>query len=98
MPEISEGYRYRDYPGIKLARLAVDHRYQKQGLGSKLVDFLLGMAIKKVQPSAGCRLMFVDSKPNSVSFHERLGFSAALPLRTKPRRETITMWLDLMKV
>jgi len=98
MPEISQGYRYRDYPGIKLARLAVDRRYQGQGLGSKLVDFLLGITITKVQLSAGCRLMLVDSKRNSVKFYQRLGFSSALPATENFKRETVTMWLDLMKV
>lgn len=50
IPEISQGYRYRDYPGIKLARLAVDHRYEGRGLGSKLVDFLPGMTITVIVP------------------------------------------------
>lgn len=98
MPEISAGYRYRDYPGVKLARLAVDCRYQRRGLGSKLVDFVLGMTITNIQASAGCRLMFVDSKQNSVSFYERLGFTAALPVNQGSSRPTLTMWLDLMNV
>lgn len=98
MPELLRGYKYRDYPGIKLARLAVDHRYQKQGLGSKLVDFLLGITITAVQPNTGCRLMFVDSKQESVSFYERLGFSSVLPMDGASRRQTVTMWLDLLKV
>jgi GNAT superfamily N-acetyltransferase len=98
MPELLSGYKYRDYPGIKLARLAVDHRYQNQGLGSRLVDFLLGITLTKVQPNTGCRLMFVDAKKDSVSFYERLGFNCVLPVNRASTRKTVTMWLDLLKV
>lgn len=69
-----DGFRYKDYPAVKLARLAVDAELQGQGLGGQLVDFVIGLVAQHVMPHTGCRFLVVDSKPNSVAFYERKGF------------------------
>ena len=53
-----DDFRYQDYPAIKLARLSVDASLQGKGIGSQLVDFVIGLV--------------VVAKPTSVSFYERV--------------------------
>ena len=69
-----EGYRHKEFPAVKLARLAVDSSLQRQGIGGQLVDFALGIVIEQVMPHAGCRFLILDAKPTSVSFYKAKGF------------------------
>ncbi|MFX1677654.1 GNAT family N-acetyltransferase [Mitsuaria sp. CC2] len=74
-PAPVDGFRYADYPAVKLARLAVDSELQGQGVGAQLVDFAVGLAEEHIMPYAGCRFLVVDAKPNSVGFYQRKGFT-----------------------
>jgi GNAT superfamily N-acetyltransferase len=69
-----DGFRYKDFPALKLARLAVDTSLQGQGIGNQLVDFVIGVALERVMPYSGCRFLVVDAKPTSISFYARKGF------------------------
>lgn len=90
-------YRYKHYPAVKIARLAVDHSVQRIGLGKHLVDLALGIAKREVSPSVGCRFVMVDSKKNSVKFYERCGFTMLDTPPNKARNEPV-MYVDLSKV
>jgi GNAT superfamily N-acetyltransferase len=94
---VLEGFRYKDYPAIKLARLAVDASLQGQGIGSQLVDFVIGLITGHVMPYTGCRFLVVDAKPESVRFYAAKGF---LPIgtNTEGHTETTTMFIDLRRV
>lgn len=60
-------------PAIRLARLAVDKKYQKKGLGAQLLKEAL---IKIVNASnvVGIYLIVVEPKINAVGFYEKYGF------------------------
>lgn len=60
-------------PAIRLARLAVDKKYQKQGLGSLLLKEAL---IKIVNASnvVGIYLVVVEPKLNAIGFYKKYGF------------------------
>lgn len=73
-PMVLDGFRYKDYPAIKLARLAVDSSLKRQGIGSQLVDFVIGLITEHVMPYTGCRFLVVDSKNESVNFYLSKGF------------------------
>lgn len=73
-PAPVDGFKYADYPAVKLARLAVDASLQGQGVGSQLVDFAVALTEEFIMPHAGCRFLVVDSKPNSIGFYQRKGF------------------------
>jgi GNAT superfamily N-acetyltransferase len=90
-------YPYGDYPALRLARLAVDSRLQKSGLGSQLVDFMLALARDKIMPNAGCRFLIVDAKPPSVSFYVRKGFSTIGDVPDGGQPQTL-MFVDLHKL
>ena len=90
-------FPYTDYPALKLARLAVDQRYQKQGMGDVLVNFILSLARDQIMPHAGCRFLVLDAKPGSVKFYERKGFSkiGEIPDGEHP---LTSMFVDLYKI
>ena len=96
-PVIVDGYRYKDYPAIKLARLAVDASLQGQGIGSQLLNLIIGLLTGHVMPHTGCRFLVVDSKPESVSFYAAKGF---LPIGSSAegRNQITTMFIDLHRV
>ena len=60
-------------PILRLSRLAVDKRFQKQGLGRQLLKTIFILALEMRQ-QYGCLGIVVDAKPNAVSFYETLGF------------------------
>lgn len=73
-PTPVDGFRYKDYPAIRLARLAVDQSIQRGGAGSQLIDFVIGIAVEHIMPHTGCRFLIVDAKAPSVSYYEKKGF------------------------
>ena len=56
-----EHYEYRKYPGVKIARLAVDSRFERKGIGTCLLAAAIGKTLS-VCESIGCRYILVDSK------------------------------------
>ena len=64
--------KYR-LPVLRLARLAVDERYQGQGVGSLLLRAVLALAARMAE-DVGCVGVVVDAKPDAVAFYEKLGF------------------------
>ncbi|MDD5614642.1 MAG: GNAT family N-acetyltransferase [Candidatus Methanoperedens sp.] len=68
-----DGYPYRKYPAIKIARLAVDRRLEKRGVGRYILLAAIGKAIS-VSNDIGCRYITVDSKPESTVFYDKHNF------------------------
>lgn len=67
-----EGYRF-PIPAIKIARLATDNRFVRQGYGS----ILIGIAKIKAyiaQFNEGCKIITVDSKIDAIDFYTKNGF------------------------
>ncbi len=60
-------------PVLRLARLAVDARIQKAGVGGELVRFVFVLA-RRMASELGCAGVVVDAKAEAVGFYERLGF------------------------
>jgi GNAT superfamily N-acetyltransferase len=94
---VVDGFRYQDYPAIKLARLAVDASLQGQGIGSQLVDFVIGLVAEHIMPYTGCRFLVVDAKSTSVSFYERKGFTKIGRLDGDDQGLT-SMFVDMRKL
>lgn len=80
----------RTVPITRLGRLAVDARFQKQGLG----EALLAEAVRRTLVAAGqvaIAGLFVDAKPDAIGFYVKYGFKACEDDPSK-------LWLALPKV
>jgi ribosomal protein S18 acetylase RimI-like enzyme len=90
-------YRYDHYPAIKIARLAVDHRYGGRGIGRDLVRLALGIILDEICPRVGCRFVVVDAKQSAVRFYDRTCGFTLLDTPENRASERPVMFLDLHK-
>ncbi len=76
-------------PILRLARLAVDERYQGHGIGRLLLRAMLELALD-MRDRVGCIGVVVDAKADAIAFYSSLGFkpidlvSGALGDRPEP--------------
>jgi len=73
-------------PILRIARLGVDECCQSQGIGKKLVQKMLYLALE-IEELVGCIGIFVDAKDDAVAFYEKYAFEVvpiidgALPIK-----------------
>lgn len=82
----------RQYPGLKIGRLATDAKKERKGCGRLMIDFSAKLALE-MKEKAGCRYLLVDSYKDKVGFYEKLGFKTFI--RKFGKRETIPMYMEL---
>ena len=93
----SKDILYKTLPAIKIGRLAVDDKFQRQGIGKNILEYALILTKMISQEYVGCRFLIVDAKRNqdhskdSVHFYKRFGFRT-LKERSKG---TLPMYLDI---
>jgi predicted GNAT family N-acyltransferase len=63
----------KNYPAIKIGRLAVAKNIQKSGIGSQIIKFIISLAIEQNEKSA-CKCLLVDAYSKSSLFYENMGF------------------------
>lgn len=86
-------------PILRLARLAVDGRFQGYGIGKLLLRVALELALD-MRDRIGCSGLVVDAKQDAISFYSSLGFkpidliSGALGDRPEP----IAMFLPIGQI
>jgi GNAT superfamily N-acetyltransferase len=86
-------------PVLRLARLAVDERFQGHGIGRLLLRAMLVLALE-MRDRVGCIGVVVDAKPDAVAFYSDLGFkpidliSGALGDRPEP----VAMFLPIRQI
>jgi predicted N-acetyltransferase YhbS len=84
-------------PVLRLARLAVDERYQGAGLGRRLVREVFLLALR-MREDLGCVAVVADALESRVSFYESLGFRLLVPLQGGPHvAGTVAMFVSLRK-
>ena len=83
-------------PVLRLARLAVDHRAQGQGIAQALLRAVFALA-HNMAADMGCLGVVVDAKPEAVSFYQKLGFIAleARAGQLGDRPQPLPMFLEL---
>ena len=62
-------------PIARLGRLAIDKRFQRQGLGESLLMEAIRLAVVAAE-SIGVAGIFVDAKEGVGPFYEKYGFTA----------------------
>jgi predicted GNAT family N-acyltransferase len=94
-PEDGESdYPYSHYPALKIARLAVRQEYESKGAGTAMLVESVATAFI-ISKYAGCRIITVDAKKESIGFYGKYGFKKA---NTDKETDTVTMYLDLNKM
>lgn len=58
-----------------------------------MLDYATAVAIKLSDEVAGCRILTVDSKKNSVDFYKKYGFQL---VNCGGRRNTIPLYKDIL--
>jgi GNAT superfamily N-acetyltransferase len=81
-------------PVLRLARFAVDEGVRNQGLGGRLLAFVLQLALRMAN-DFGCIGVVVDAKPDAVDFYRRYGFLSidAIEGQSDARPSPIPMFL-----
>jgi len=83
---------YSTLPSLKIARLAVDNRFLRRGIGSLMIDYVVRRAKFISIGIAGCRFVTVDAKKNSIVFYQKKGFEIF-----GEGKEAIFMHLDVTR-
>ena len=84
-------------PTLRIARLGVDKRYQSQGIGAKLLQKMLYLAME-LEELVGCVGVFVDAKEDAVEFYKKYAFEIAPVVSGEsPIKPTQTMMYLSMK-
>ena len=83
---------HKDFPAIKIARLATANAYAGRHVGTFMVQYAVGMALE-FSKKIGCRFVTVDALPNSVKFYEGLNFIRNLE---DVSGKNVSMRLDLI--
>lgn len=83
-------------PVLRLARLAVDERFQGHGIGRLLLRAMLGLALE-MRDRVGCIGVVVDAKPDAIAFYSSLGFKPIdlISGSLGDRPEPIAMFLSI---
>jgi GNAT superfamily N-acetyltransferase len=85
---------YKEWPAVKIARLAVRKELQSKDIGTHLLNLLKRLFV--FENRTGCRIMTVDAynKPRVLRFYEKNGFQF---LTANDReKHTRSMWFDLL--
>lgn len=92
-----KGYKYRFYPAIKIARLAVHDNYRHRGIGTNMLIEIFSI-VGDITENVGCRILTVDSKPTSIEFYEKSDFRRALVNPEDPPKDTIPFYFDILHI
>jgi len=86
-------------PILRLARLAVDERFQGHGIGRLLLRSMLELALE-MRDRVGCVGVVVDAKLDAVDFYTALGFTPMRPISGSlgDRPEPIAMFLPIREI
>jgi len=87
--------RYKEYPAVKIGRLAVDGRFQRKDIGTSLLTLLKQIFITSNR--TGCRFLTVDAYRTAIRFYEKNDFSLFIAKDMDGADTTVSMYFDLMR-
>lgn len=68
----AQGKMFKSYPALKICRLATDHKYRSEGIGTMIVNLIV--ASYRNDSKAGCRFITVDAYTEALPFYYKQGF------------------------
>ena len=92
--KIPHNKQRKDYPAVKIGRLAVHNDFKGNDIGTAILDYIKIWFIEKNK--TGCRFVTVDAYAKSLGFYEKNGFNY---LTTKDeKKDTRLMYFDLITI
>src|SRR3989338_1808496 len=92
---IIDDLELREIPALKIARLAVEKKFQTQGIG-KYIVFSAFKKAREIKGHIGLRIVTVDSKKESISYYEnKFGFKK---LENYAKRGHPCLYIDMNKI
>jgi GNAT superfamily N-acetyltransferase len=85
---------YKEFPAVKIGRLAVCNPYQSKGVGTNLILLIIGRAFE-LSDHLGIRYISVDAYKDSVSFYKRKYFTEFIH---DDETRTVQMYLDIFRI
>jgi ribosomal protein S18 acetylase RimI-like enzyme len=84
------------FPAVKIGRLGVSFQYQRQGIGTHLLNLTCKMFLKDNR--TGCRFVTVDAynSESVLDFYKRYGFDFLT--QQDEERKTRAMFIDLARM
>lgn len=73
LPEKKSLPEHYPLPILRLGRLAVDNRYQGQGIGKQLLRHAFKLALQQ-RDTVGCVGVVIDAKTEAIEFYQKFGF------------------------
>ncbi|MEK6939539.1 MAG: GNAT family N-acetyltransferase [Nanoarchaeota archaeon] len=87
--------KLEDIPAIKLARLAVNKAFQKQGIGTNILKWIIGYALE-CSDKVAVRFIIVDAYNDKVNFYQRFSFLVNLNRHYTKKTRHVSMRYDLL--
>lgn len=92
--KINNAKRMRQYPAMKIGRLAIDNDQKNKGIGSELLHLIKTFLI--TNPQSGCRFVTVDAYNDAIPFYQKNGFKMMNEFQDK--QHTQPMFFDLAEL
>lgn len=71
---------FKNFPAVKIGRLAVNKNYQRRGLGTDIINWVKESFI--TNNKTGCLFIIVDAinRPKTITFYKKCGFNFLNPI------------------
>jgi len=94
--------RFKSYPAILIARMAIDKNYHKQKLGSLIIKIVKGLVWDLNKQGVGCSFIIVDAYVEKIDFYLKNGFEFNIEadkgrIKTLKLKDTVSMRLNIFK-
>lgn len=78
------------FPAVKIGRLAVSEEFQGNGVGSAIMDIIIGEILDNANAFSAARLIVVDADNDDwvIRFYRRLGFENSLWAEDRARNHS----------
>ena len=100
--DMGESHKF-GYPALEISELAVDARYERQGIGTDMVSYAISLAEELNLFNIGIKYLILCSDPSSVKFYSsrKLGLKEIYPHEEIPREQVnlqcVPMYLNLVE-
>ncbi len=85
------------FPAVKIGRIGIAKKIQRQGMRRELVKYTLGLVVRlNDELHIGSRFITLDAYPASIPFYERCGFVYNLEYKD-PKKTHPSMRYDIIK-